>query len=51
MTTHGLFLPEAVREACKADDWSDVPIYVADLKDLAPRRWVDKTCATKRKTK
>ena len=47
----GMSPAEAVREACKADDWSDVPIYVADLKDLAPRRWVDKTSTTKRKAK
>ncbi len=51
MKVLGMSPAEAVREACKADDWSDAPIYVADLKDLVPKRWVDKAPVrtTKRK--
>lgn len=33
---------EAVREACKMDHWSEVPIYTASLKDPRVVRWVPK---------
>jgi hypothetical protein len=31
---------EAVREACKVDHWSEVPIYVCKLEDMKVVRWV-----------
>lgn len=35
----GMSPAQAVYEACKADDWTDTPIYVASLADPVPRRW------------
>ncbi len=35
----GMAPAEAVREACKVDHWSEVPVYSAKLADLAIQRW------------
>jgi hypothetical protein len=39
MRVLGMSPPEAVHEACKMDQWSDAPLFTANLKDTTPRRW------------
>lgn len=41
MKVLGMSPVEAVREACKADDWSDTPIYIATLSDMSIQRWTE----------
>lgn len=42
MRVLGMSPAEAVREACRVDDWSDLPVYTASLSGMTVQKWAPK---------